>query len=501
MRRRRRNQIVLLVLLLLLLLLLLWWYLRYLRTRDLGFPALRPAQARLLPPQYLYSIVGEGQSAMLRPLGVGVAKNGNVYVSDSREGYGGRMLVFTTPGRFLFEFNRLDPGKVKNRHATLMLPVYVAVNPVDQNVYVTDRQRAALYVFRPDGTFLREIRPYGRSDAFWKPNALGFTPDGTLYVSDVLLEHQVWRFDPSGRTVLKFGKSGRELTNINRQTGRFWFPNGIAVAQDGEVWVADSDNRRLQIFTPRGKFLRVLATTGHPRGIVWWRLGNAQRLVMSDTLAHFMTVYAKNGQELVAFGERGQGPAQFLYPNGLDVGPDLKIFITDRLNDRVQVWGWAAEIPAISLPPGLAWPLACLAPLLLLPLLLLLRKRKFFACDDWLALMVDNEKLDLMTGRKRFSVLETTYEEFKDIKQEDLLLGDLIETETHSDSDVRDLMEKYEISEREAIILSIARRKYALLTEDVELRRLAVTMDIRVMNYEQYVEEYERKETSSEEQE
>lgn len=491
-RRRLIRNIALLSILLILLLGLAYWYWNYLRTRDLGIPRMRPAQARLAPPRYLYSIVGEGAAAMRAPLGVAVARDGKVYVTDSREGRDGRMLVFTTPGRFLFQFRALAKGRVRGGYDSLILPVYVAINPVDGNVYVTDRGRNGLYVFRPDGSFVRELVPKKDKGFRWKPNALAFARDGRLYVSDVFLEHQVWIFDPAGNRVGRFGRFGQELKNVKEQPGVFWFPNGLAVANDKRVWVADSDNRRIQIFTAGGKFQQILGTTGHPRGIVFWRDGALERLIMVDTLANFMTVYDGQGRELIQFGERGQGPGQFLYPNGIDVGPDRKIFITDRQNDRVQVWGWAPEIAAVNIPPGLAAPLACIAPLLLLPLLWMLRKRKFFACDDWLALMVENEKLHLMKGKKRFFVLEETYEEFKDVRQGEVLLGDLIETEPYSHSDVRDLMERYEIEEREAIILSLARRKYALLTEDTELRRLAVTLEIRVLDFEHYVEEYER---------
>jgi DNA-binding beta-propeller fold protein YncE len=492
MNRRRRRNIILLSLLLILLLLLVAWYIRYLRTRDLGIPRIRAAQARLSPPQYLYSIVGEGAAAMRAPLGVAVARDGRVYVTDSREGVGGRMEVYTTPGQFLFEFKNIDKGKVRENWPTIQLPVYVAINPVTRNVYVTDRGRSSLYVFTPEGGFVQEIVPSKKKDFQWKPNAMGFASDGTLYVSDLFFQHQVWIFDPAGRVVKRFGKSGRELSNLNDQPGSFWFPNGIAVANSKDVYVADSDNRRIQVFSPDGAFKSVQGTTGHPRGLVFWRGGPVERLIMVDTLANFMTVYDLQGRELVQFGTRGQGLGQFLYPNGIDVGPDRKIFITDRQNDRVQVWGWGAELPAINLPPGLVGPIACLAPLLLLPLLWFARRRRFFACDDWLALMVENEKLQLMTGRKVFTVLEETHEEFKDIRQDELLLGDLLETEPHSATDVRDLMDRYEIGEREAIILSIARRKHALLTEDTELRRLAITLDIKVLDYEQYVEEYEK---------
>jgi DNA-binding beta-propeller fold protein YncE len=482
-----RRRAILLALLLLVLAAVAAWYVRYLNTRDLGVPVLRTPDQRLAAPQYQYSISGGGGSALRAPLGVAVAKDGRVFVTDSQHA---RIEVFAITGQYLSQFSSLEGSGTPTRFPSLLLPVHVAINPVSGDVYVTDRGRSALFVFTQAGRFVREIAPYGRLGYKWKPNALAFKPDGSLYVADVFFEHQIWLFDPSGRTLLKFGHSGQVLDNVLNQPGALWFPNGMAVGIDGRLWVADSDNRRIQIFTPDGKPAKIVATSGHPRGLAFWRQGKEERLISVDALANFVTVYNPKGEELTQFGERGRGFGQFLYPNGAAVAPDGKILVTDRENDRVQVWLWPPTVTVAKVRPGSAPCLAALLlPLLLLPLAFLLRKRKFFVTGDFLAAMVVKEKLDLMGGRKRFAVLPATYEAFKDVTQGEIRLADILEPEEHSASDARDLMERYEIGEPEAIVLSMAKRKHVLGTEDAHLRQLAVMLGIKVNGHEEFIQE------------
>ena len=60
----------------------------------------------------------------------------------------------------------------------------------------------------------------------------------------------------------------------------------------------------------------------------------------------------------------------------------------------------------------------------------------------------------------------------------------------YSDSDMRALMDKLEIDEETAIILSIAQRAHVFCTEDDELRRFAKTLEIEVVDREEFLEKY-----------
>ncbi len=63
----------------------------------------------------------------------------------------------------------------------------------------------------------------------------------------------------------------------------------------------------------------------------------------------------------------------------------------------------------------------------------------------------------------------------------------------YSESDVRALVEKLEITEEQAIVLSLAQRSRVFATEDAELRRLAKTLEVDVVNRVEFIERFTKK--------
>jgi DNA-binding beta-propeller fold protein YncE len=230
------------------------------------------------------------------------------------------------------------------------------------DVYVSDRNTAAIYIFSPDGVAQGEVTPpKGFED--WHPLGLTFDKAGNLYVADVTPgKHRVLvlsatpastvRIDPvlqhalpEGSILkLSFGTQGEE-------DGQFWFPNGIAVDGQGRIYVADSNNGRMQAFDKDGKFLFKInrgMSSGDlsiPRGIA---VDSENRLLIADTSRGAVQAYeisksvdSDEGEPLKflgAFsGSVGDG-VSFLFPNGLALDGHGQIYIADRAHNRVQVW-------------------------------------------------------------------------------------------------------------------------------------------------------------------
>jgi sugar lactone lactonase YvrE len=364
----------------------------------------------------------------------------------------------------------------------------------DGNIYVGDRGRKEVFVFTPEGKFVKKLpgpkKPESKAAFKWAPLAMTFDAKGNLYITDILLQHRVLSYTREDKLRFQFGRKGESPNSKAPDTAeRFWFPNGITLDNRGNIWVADSNNRRLQVYDRDGKFGRIFVTGGLPRGIKFYDVG---LLMIVDTLGHDVGVWDKKGNNLCYFGERGTDIGQFQYPNDISIGPDKKIYVTDVYNNRVQVWAFAPQIPkpiAKYLPP----PWCCLIPLLLLPLLLLLRKKKYLATDDFLELVVDNERLDLLEG-KRIIVMEETYARFRHVEQDDLNMAEILETEEWDEADVREYMDQYQVDEYEARILSMTHRKKYLLTEDPDLRRIATALGVETLNYDEFVARFEEHE-------
>ena len=64
--------------------------------------------------------------------------------------------------------------------------------------------------------------------------------EGNVYVADSW-NHRIQVFDPQGRFLRKWGTEGEE-------NGQFADPKGLATDGDGNVYVADSGNHRIQVF-------------------------------------------------------------------------------------------------------------------------------------------------------------------------------------------------------------------------------------------------------------
>lgn len=321
---RRKRKIAALVILLVIFALLFGWYLMN-RKPFTELPGLSSTKL----PHYEFSIYGTSH-----PLGVAATASGDrIYVTQSD---GERVVrIFDAKGK---PVGTLKPPKSAG---VSHIPVYVAINPTTQDVYVSDRVTASIYVYDAKGKFLRTFAPKGDLGGKWSPLGLAFSPDGILYATDVrevpAKSHRVLAFAPDGKLVRSMGTPGQ-----------LSFPNGIVVDSHGNIQVSDSNNGRLVIFNVAGKMVGTISRgvgegdLGLPRGAA---VDDADRLFVADTADHMVRVYAIDKSKptptyIGSFGGEGQLDGTFEYPNGVATDTRSHIYVTDRENNRVQVWGY-----------------------------------------------------------------------------------------------------------------------------------------------------------------
>jgi sugar lactone lactonase YvrE len=116
-------------------------------------------------------------------------------------------------------------------------PIGLGVGP-DNQMYVVDHGNHRIQVFDAEGHYLREIR------GLRAPRDLAFDPAGNLWVADTL-NHRVAVFDRDGRLLSQLGELGSA-------SGRFNAPYSLAFAPNGELHVLDYGNRRVQVFDRLG---------------------------------------------------------------------------------------------------------------------------------------------------------------------------------------------------------------------------------------------------------
>jgi DNA-binding beta-propeller fold protein YncE len=117
----------------------------------------------------------------------------------------------------------------------------------------------------------------------------------------------------------------------------------------GVVVVCDSNNARVLLFAPdgapAGRIVSGAADNllGLPRGIA---TDDGKRLYVVDAADHTVQIYripdAVTGVPsfVGSFGAEGTGDGSFEYPNGMATDSHARLYVTDRENNRVQVWSY-----------------------------------------------------------------------------------------------------------------------------------------------------------------
>lgn len=321
-RRRKGILFILLAALVAALLMFTAWYLVF-RKPITTLPLPGITQQDL--PHYVYSIYG-----MEAPLGVAVSPSGDrIYVTES--GDDRQVHIYDSKGT---EVGAFTPPKSTPEDR---VPVYVALDPLTGDVYVSDRPTASIYVFDGDGRFRRRFEPAIPLESF-APLGLTFDKVGNLYVSDVAKEpHRILVFDRDGT-----------LTRTIGEPGEFDFPNGLAVDDDGNLFVADSNNGRVTVIDPTDRQVGMI-----PRGVANGELGLPRgaaldeegRLYVTDSTGQALRVYTvdegtRRPKYAGAVGVEGVGDGQFQYPNGVATDSRARVYVVDWANDRVQVWSY-----------------------------------------------------------------------------------------------------------------------------------------------------------------
>ncbi len=204
-------------------------------------------------------------------------------------------------------------------------------------------QAAALDPYEGKRTELDALQVWGSNGSgdgqFVSPRNLAVGPDGQIYVADSG-NNRIQVFDPQGNFIMKWGSKGAG-------PGQFDEPWGIAVAQDGTIFVADTWNHRLQAFSPTGEFLGAFGSFANvqqdaqaepgkfwgPRGIAIDAAGN---LYVTDTGNKRVQKFTPDGQFLQAWGGGGIIPGAFEEPVGIGIDEQGNIYVADTWNRRVQ---------------------------------------------------------------------------------------------------------------------------------------------------------------------
>jgi len=174
------------------------------------------------------------------------------------------------------------------------------------------------------------------------PRQVAVGSDGKLYVAEEY-NHRISVFNPDGTFDFSFGQQGAE-------PGQFERPSGVAVGLSGNIYVADTWNYRVQVFNSAGEYITSWGQRGElgsgaraepfdafwgPRAIA---VDASEQVYVADTGNKRIRVYTKDGTYLRDIGSGGSGNGQLDEPSGLSISPDGLLYVADTWNRRISVF-------------------------------------------------------------------------------------------------------------------------------------------------------------------
>lgn len=301
-----------------------------------------------LVAQRVWGTQGSSPGQFSWPRGIAVSSDGFVYVADSQNH---RVQKFTTDGQFVTAWGTFGGcPEMTPPPATFCEPWGVAVGP-DGTVYVADTWAHRVQHFTSDGHFLSQwgfFSQYSadrRPGAFYGPRALTVGPDGTVYVADTG-DKRVQVFGPQGQFLREWGGGGSAPGQLDE-------PVGLALDPDGRVLVADTWNHRVQVLEPDGWPVLQWPIAGWNNPAAeekpYLAVDAEGRVYVTDPGHYRVLVFDRQGNYLYGFGQFGFDWASFGLPTGIALGPDGALYVTDAVNHRVMVFALAPDLRVTSL--------------------------------------------------------------------------------------------------------------------------------------------------------
>ena len=199
---------------------------------------------------------GNGPGQFFWPTSIAVDKDINVYVCDQ---FLNRINIYNRDGDYLSHWGTQGSGD-----GELNWPSGLAIR--DDIMFVVDGWNHRVQKFTPDGKYIGQFGSFGDGPGQLNtPWGIGLDKDGNVFVAD-WRNDRIQSFTADGEWMRTFGKPGTGgdhsivrlhggIRAVPRTPGEFNRPTGVCVDKDGDIYVADWLNNRVQVLTPEGRFI------------------------------------------------------------------------------------------------------------------------------------------------------------------------------------------------------------------------------------------------------
>ena len=295
--------------------------------------------------------IGTGPGQFRLPDGLAIDTGGTVWVADRDNN---RIQKFTYQGK-VKPFAPFKRTHLTAARGHFNLPYGVAVNGLGE-LYVADTHNHRIQWFTPDGKLKKIWGSKGKAPGqFDTPRGLTVDVFGNVWVADHT-NHRIQKFSYDGKLLGVFGANGGDGTP-GSGPGEFFEPRGVSSDAEGNIYVAEMVNHRVQVLRNDGSYLSMWGkggtggldqvgsaygefrlpyqTTIDGHGLVW----------VTDTDNERVQVFTREGQFVRAFGANnadgsaGSAVGEFQKPYGAATDCAGNVYVTEQENHRVQVFG------------------------------------------------------------------------------------------------------------------------------------------------------------------
>ena len=279
-----------------------------------------------------------------RPAGVAVGEDGSIYITEH---FGHRLIKLNAAGvpqRIIGE-----AGSCGSDNQGVCGPTDVTLDAAGR-VYVVASWHNRIQIYNPDGSYYATLGTgYGVGDYESRnPEGLAIAPNGDIYMADPN-NHRVQVFNSEFAFIATLWE-----TNVaGSDNAHFKYPRDVEVDPAGYVYVVDCDNHRVQIFDSNRAYVRTLGETGvagddlaHLSNPVAVTVDAVGRIYVADRWGERVHVFDSNGAYLTTIGgSSGSRTGQLRNAADLAVDAAGDLHMADSENHRIQkfapgVPGW-----------------------------------------------------------------------------------------------------------------------------------------------------------------
>jgi ABC-type Fe3+ transport system permease subunit/DNA-binding beta-propeller fold protein YncE len=265
---------------------------------------------------------GTGAGQFNKPRSLAVDRDDNLYVVDLT----GRIQKFSPQGQYLLSWQmpETDIGKPKGM-----------IKDCDGNVIVVEPHYSRVNHFDAQGKLVAQWGKNGTNVSKLQfPRAVAVNSRGEIYVSEYGLVERIQRFGHHGTNFIQaFGSPGTAPGQLNRA-------EGLGIDANDRVFVADSCNHRIQIFSRDGQFLSVFGRAGSAAGELSYpydvRIDAEGNRFVCEFGNSRVQIFDAQGRTIEILGGAGAEPGQMNNPWAIALDSRGNLYVADSANHRVQ---------------------------------------------------------------------------------------------------------------------------------------------------------------------